>query len=750
MHPGAVEYCNEVDDNCDGELDNSSIYSWWLDDDGDGYGDPGMEFLDGCNAATPYLVSNDEDCDDTDEDINPDAQEICDGLDDDCDGLIDDEDSSTDPSTMLEWWADSDADGFGDESVAVLTCDPPSGYVADDTACDDSTGSTFPGADEYCNEVDDDCDGAVDEDDALDVITWYADSDGDTFGDANVSDIDCDQPSGYVEDDTDCDDSEANAYPGNAETCDGIDTDCDGSVDPSDSVDVSTWYYDMDLDGFGNASVTVPACSQPSGYVSDDTDCDDSDGDTYPGADEYCDGHDDDCDGDTDEDDAVDASTWYEDNDGDSYGNVSVTDVECYQPSGYVSDDTDCDDNANSVNPGASEVCNSIDDDCDSSIDEGVTTTFWADADADGYGDSTSTTEACSVPSGYVAASSDVDCDDTDSSTYPGADEYCDGVDTDCDGTLDEDDALDASTWYADSDSDGYGDASASTSACSQPSGYVSDTTDCNDTDSSVYPGADEYCDSVDNDCDGDTDEDEALDATTWYADKDSDGYGDASDSDVECYQPSGYVSLGTDCDDTDSDDYPGADEYCDGVDNDCDGTTDEDDAVDADTWYADSDLDGYGDASVFTSACSQPSGYVSDDTDCDDAEIANFPGNTEVCDGIDNDCDGSIDDDDSNLDTSTATTWYRDEDGDGHGAESTTDQDVACDQPSGYSSSADDCDDEDEDLSPSAEEVCTDGIDNDCDELVDCDDDDCSGFTDTGFGGDSGETGDVDLSCDE
>ncbi len=90
-------------------------------------------------------------------------------------------------------------------------------------------------------------------------------------------------------------------------------------------------------------------------------------------------------------------------------------------------------------------------------------------------------------------------------------------------------------TRYADTDADGYGDPNSSTSDCNQPSGYVSDKTDCDDTDADAWPGADEYCDGHDDDCDGDTDEDDAVDASAWCYDFDGDGYGDANTTDVEC-----------------------------------------------------------------------------------------------------------------------------------------------------------------------------------------------------------------------
>jgi len=136
-------------------------------------------------------------------------------------------------------------------------------------------------------------------------------------------------------------------------------------------------------------------------------------------------------------------------------------------------------------------------------------------------------------------------------------------------------------------------------------------------------------------------DEDSAVDATTWYADADGDGFGSAATGASSCIQPSGYIADGSDCDDSDSAVYPAAYEYCNGYDDDCDGGVDEDDAVDASEWYADSDMDGYGDLSVAASSCSAPSGYVADATDCDDTDASIHPAATEVCeDGVDNNCD--------------------------------------------------------------------------------------------------------------
>ena len=124
----------------------------------------------------------------------------------------------------------------------------------------------------------------------------------------------------------------------------------------------------------------------------------------------------------------------------------------------------------------------------------------------------------------------------------------------------------------------------------------------------------------------------------------DHQGHGDAVDLDGD-----GYFDLandcvsGVDCDDTDADiNAEGTDVPCNGIDEDCSGT---DDASTADTWYEDSDGDSYGNAGSALAACTQPEGYVADNTDCDDDNGGSYPGNAEVCgNGIDDNCDGNVD----------------------------------------------------------------------------------------------------------
>ncbi len=153
-------------------------------------------------------------------------------------------------------------------------------------------------------------------------------------------------------------------------------------------------------------------------------------------------------------------------------------------------------------------------------------------------------------------------------------DEVCDGVDNDCDGEVDED-AVDAGTWYADADGDGYGDAASAVTACEAPTGAVDNGEDCDDGDAAAYPGAPEVCDGVDDDCDGEVDED-AVDMGTWYTDADGDGYGDPDTAVEACEAPTGTVDNGEDCDDGDPNVNPGASESFDLADEDCDGLCDE------------------------------------------------------------------------------------------------------------------------------------------------------------------------------
>ena len=233
------------------------------------------------------------------------------------------------------------------------------------------------------------------------------------------------------------------------------------------------------------------------------------------------------------------------------------------------------------------------------------------------------------------------DCDDSETTINPAALEVCNGIDDDCDGTADDDDADDAPSWYADADHDGYGNAT--TTACEQPDGYVSVGGDCNDGDAGInpstpeawYDGTDQDCDGNDGDQDGDGDDalvvgGEDCDDTDpaiapgateiWYDGVDQDC---STGSDYD--QDADGVELSADCDDTDPTIYPNApDAWYDGTDANCDGADD-----------FDAGADGFDDEST-------------GGDDCDDADAAIYPDAPEACDSVDQDCDGELADDES------------------------------------------------------------------------------------------------------
>ena len=251
------------------------------------------------------------------------------------------------------------------------------------------------------------------------------------------------------------------------------------------------------------------------------------------------------------------------------------------------------------------------------------------DVDGDSYGSSAFTLDSCTQPAGYVSPRNGVDCNDTDADISPGAPEICDAANTDedCDGRADDFDpgATGQTTWYGDTDGDGYGGTTGAL-ACDQPSGYVAANNDCNDTDPAISPAATEVCDpaNTDEDCDGLADDADpgATGRTPWYHDVDGDGYGGAATTSA-CDPPSGYLPSSTDCDDSNAAVSPSATEVCDAAntDEDCDGLADDADpgATGQTTWYRDADGDGHGGAAT-TSACDPPSGYLPSSTDCDDS----------------------------------------------------------------------------------------------------------------------------------
>lgn len=359
VHPDALELCDRVDTNCDGEVPLDEI-----DGDGDSFVSCCRDAADEAYPGVSYcfepwaqrsrieadhesvtLVNGGGDCDDTNADMNRGRLAIdndCDNVDNDCSGIPDDD-------------IDHDGDGF----VSVNACDPG-------VDCDDTESLVYPGASETLfpsalTYLELRGPGAI--------YCW--DSDGDGFqGDylglcleVSPFDICADQP---IVDDPDCNDESTIFYPGADEICDGRDNDCDGEVDEN-SIDAPEWFADTDGDGFGDLNNSVFLCEVPEGYLDDTQDCDDSLAEVNPNAVEICeDSVDNDCNGVVDVD-AVDVE-WFADVDGDGFGDASVSAMDCTQPADFVLDSTDCNDESDIAFPDnpTGEVCDdSIDNDCD-------------------------------------------------------------------------------------------------------------------------------------------------------------------------------------------------------------------------------------------------------------------------------------------------------------------------------------------------------------------------------------------------
>ena len=627
---GPWAYGGRSGDAVGGHVFTARTALFYLDSDGDGYGDPTTSVT-SLGAAPPGYVTDNTDCDDSNAAVHPAASELCDAAntDEDCNGLAEDNDFFA--SGQSTFYADYDGDGYGGTRSSTTACDAPVGHSANSTDCNDAFATISPAATELCDaaNTDEDCDGLADDADgsATGQSTFYADSDGDGYGGAS-STFACDLPAGHTITSTDCDDTTATVSPAAPELCDPADTDedCDGLADDADpsATGQSTFYADADGDGYGGTTTTF-ACDLPSGYAATSTDCDDASATISPAATELCDAAntDEDCDGLADDADSsvTGQSTFYADSDGDGYGATSA--AFCDMPSGYVPSPADCDDADATISPAGTEICDSdgADEDCDgltNDDDDSATgfSTFYADTDGDGHG-GTDTLDACELPSGYAETAAD--CDDTDAAYNPGAAEpdCTDPNDYNCDGSV----------GYADLDGDGF-------AACS----------DCDDTDAAIHPDAAEVCDTenTDEDCDGLADDADAdvTGESVFFADNDGDGYG--ATNDIFCDMPAGYVDNYADCNDNDATISPDAEEIIgDTLDGDCDG---------AELCYADTDDDGYraddGSTVVAIDDACDDNGEADNTVpggDCDDTDPATWPGAPEIPDdGYDQDCDGT------------------------------------------------------------------------------------------------------------
>ncbi|MFZ8804290.1 MAG: MopE-related protein, partial [Candidatus Calescibacterium sp.] len=437
---------------------------------------------------------------------------------------------------------------------------------------------------------------------------WFKDSDKDGYTDGTTK-VSCEKPSDeYVSSATpgDCDDNAPNINPARVEICDGLDNNCNGQIDEGVLL---VFYRDQDGDGYGYANNSTQACSQPEGYVSNASDCDDNNANLHPN------------------------TIWFKDADSDGFYPTGGSSVSCNNPfapnnATYVAiPGGDCDDDDASIYPGAPLNCNNgKDNDCSGNIE----TWAYTDADGDRYAPNNISycVDVVSFPGQITVgiALGTNDCDDNNANINPNT------------------------IWFKDADLDGYYPAGGSQVSCTDP--YPENSTylaipggDCDDNNASIYPGAPLNCNNgQDNDCSGNIE--------TWaYTDQDGDRYAPNNISycvDVVSFPgqiPVG-LALGTDdCDDNDASIYPGAPLNCDNEqDNDCSGNIE--------TWvYTDADGDLF--APDPTSYCVDvvsfpgqiPVEIAFGTNDCDDSNpsINPFaPDNT--CDGIDNNCNLYVD----------------------------------------------------------------------------------------------------------
>jgi uncharacterized protein (TIGR03382 family) len=600
---------------------------------------------DGLTDPQEFELGTEETLADSDGDGLTDLEEVGDPLsptDSDGDGIWDYEDPDNDNDGMddseemaIVGIADSDGDGLPD----YLDNDSDNDGHQDGDDCAPQDGEVHPGALEYCDGIDNDCTQSIDDGLPVDAGLWFEDSDGDGYGSAFSGVSSCDQPLGFVDSASDCDDDDTAIHPAADEICDGLDNDCDGlSDDDDDSLDLftgSVWYEDNDGDGWGSGESWALGCEQPAGHTASYADCDDTDPDVNPGASDIAlDGLDQDCDGEDSLDGdgdgyegGPDGSDCNDDDAGINPGMPELVDGLDQDCDGTVDEGTDgfdddgdqytentgdCDDDDPTIHPNATEVENCIDDDCDGLIDNGTSN---YDDDGDGYSeflgdcddaDPSIGPDAVELENGIDDdcdglvdeefgsydddgdgfSEEDGDCDDTDPSISPGSQETVNEIDDDCDGQIDE--------GFAAYDDDG--------------DGFSEEDGDCNDDSSIISPGATEVANGIDDDCDGIVDE-----GTTGY-DDDGDGYSEDQG----------------DCDDEDPSLGPGEQDTLNGIDDDCDGEVDEN------AEYLDEDLDG----------------YRIIDGDCNDTDTQISPGHAEFCDGFDNNCDGHIDEGCSGMDS--------------------------------------------------------------------------------------------------
>ena len=685
-----VEVCDALDNDCDGDTDEE--LTW----DGIALGEP----CDGVGACGQGLVACAVDSGLTtcstmpNGDAPEDTPELCDGEDDDCDGLTDEDlgldDSpcetvgvcvgvqvsatcagvsgwACDYSAVAGWQAndeagrcdgqDNDCDGLTDEDFddkgqacddegadlcadGILVCAPDGAALV----CEGDTTTA-----EVCGGGDEDCDGLTDEEDAGGCVTYYRDLDQDGHGDGDAARCLCapDADSSYTATAAgDCDDalaSGADVHTGAPEVCNGVDDDCDGFTDAADD--------GLTVPAGGDS---LPACELGAGVCAGATKpaalCD---GGAWLACDEAiylahhaayqantessCDGLDNDCDGATDEDFSLtQADTSILWGVGKPCGLGACADglTRCLDDQSTIECSTE--------DVVAVEVCDGLDNDCNGFTDAGDDQLLTHDIQACAL--TLGVCDGATRPATLCAGGSWQDCDlgvylDHDDAYQQGFELSCDDQDNDCDGATDEDfplTLLDGAQISGVGEACGTGACAGGTTECSAGGGGVR----CPSEDLA----SEEICDGLDNDCDGLTDgEDDSL-VRPPCEDQDGVCQGALKRPNL-CQAGAWQVCGGATYDAHSADHQAGAELSCDGLDNDCDGFTDEDFTLtqrDGQTVTGVGQACGVGTCTDGLSACDD----AGDGVVCPSEALAG----DEVCDGLDNDCDGLTDADDADL----------------------------------------------------------------------------------------------------
>lgn len=636
------EECNQEDDNCDGKIDNDvpskecDLINAYGTCKGVTVCASGKEICDGPYAVPEVCNGKDDDCNGVTDDNFPDMDKdgIADCVDKDLDGDNVSNDKDNCPDVNNSDQSDIDSDGKGDVCDDDIDGDGKINMV-DNCPKVANPDQTNTDGDEYGDvcDPDDDNDTIPDIKDNCPLVPNQDQQDMNKNGIGDLCDCDADSdgiPNWYEKYPDIC------PKPEKPDNCPFVPNPDQTDSNGNGVGDVCEW--DVDADGIANEKDNCPEKFNP---LQEDQDgdgvgdvCDiDADGDLILNENDNC---------------PLVANPDQSDMDNDGEGDGCDKDID----GDGDPNETDC----NPLNPlvghTVAETCNGINDDCDDFIDEEGAVgckDFFYDADKDGYGKDLS--KCLCSPTGFYSAPKGGDCDDSDDKRNPGVQEICNnGKDDNCNGSENDENGLGCTKFYLDNDGDNWG-TSDFKCLCYAIGDYKTKFSgDCDDNDPQVNPAQKEVCyDGKDNDCSGSQNDENALGAKPFYYDEDKDGYG-TSQYKYYCVEnpPFSATQMG-DCNDNDPAVNPGAIEVCDGKDNNCDGKVDpEGQTSGCITYYYDEDGDGYGLNADSKCLCNPQGKYsATSPGDCNDKNASIKPGAPEICNGEDDNCNGSKDEGD-------------------------------------------------------------------------------------------------------